>query len=411
MKAVIVLHKSMSNRTKKIIWGIVIVLLLAAAAFAVWWFFFRTTTSITPPTTSGTFPESGKLGDIEAPSDDDGEEFGFGTETGEGPSLRQLTTEPVAGAVIFSRGGETVVRWAERGTGHFFEESVTANSPTRISNQTIPEIGDVIWRPDGNGVIVRYEKNSAGTSYIESFYAPVNASAKEGDTLRASFLPRNIKTIAFSPTGNTIFYLSENSAGSTATLAAPDGTKKSSLIELPIKDLSVNWPVNDSVFLTTRAAAGIGGVVFSLGSQNGLFDAVGQGFGLTTIANRTGSLILKSKNGALSVARRSEGTETSVGLTTIADKCVWGKKDKTEAYCAVPQSSSQEDLLDNWYQGTITTRDSLWSINGEDVETNLLTSFNDARENIDAFNLDISADDKYIIFQNKDDLTLWLLRL
>lgn len=400
----------MSNRTKKIIWGVVVVLLLAAAAFAVWWFFFRSSPEVAVTETGTGFPTGENIGigeGIESLSGQDSVGIGIG----EGPALRQLTTEPVAGAVIFSRGGETIVRWAERGTGHFFEENVTANSPTRISNQTIPEIGEVLWRPDGSGVIVRYEKNSAGTSYIESFYSPVSASAKEGDTLKASFLPRNIKTIAFSPTGNTIFYLSENSAGSTATLAAPDGTKKSSLIELPIKDLSVNWPVNDSVFLTTRAAAGIGGVVFSLGSQNGLFDIVGRGLGLTTLANRTGALILESKNGALSVARRSEGTETSIGLATIADKCAWGKKDKTEAFCAVPQSSSPENLLDNWYQGTITSRDSLWSINGEDGETNLLTNFNDARENIDAFNLDISADDRYIIFQNKNDLTLWLLRL
>ena len=58
------------------------------------------------------------------------------------------------------------------------------------------------------------------------------------------------------------------------------------------------------------------------------------------------------------------------------------------------------------------TRDSLWTIDAEDGRANLLGDLStEAREGIDAFNMDVSPDDQYLLFQNKNDLSLWLLVL
>lgn len=405
----------MSNRSKKILWGIVLVLIAAAGAFAYWWFFMRPSPEVAGTNTGTSFPTSEKTGGLGAV--EGGGESSGNIGTGEQlPRLRQLTEGPVAGAVIFYREGKVLVRYAERGTGHLFEIGIDEATARRISNQTIPEIGEALWKPDGSGIIVRYEKKTADSEYLESFFAAVGANAKEGEPLRASFLLRNIRTLAFSPTGNTVFYLSENTNGGTGILAAPDGTKKSTLFDLPLKDLTAHWSVNDSVFLATRAAAGIGGSLFSVGTQSGTLDAVENGTGLTALPSRSGGFVLSgiSENGntGLSVFNRATGETVPLGLSTIADKCVWGKKEKTMAYCAVPNDAPSGAFPDGWYQGTIQTDDSIWKMSAEDGRADMMVGLaSEARVPIDAFNLDISPDDQYLLFQNKNDLTLWLLRL
>ncbi|TSC84534.1 MAG: hypothetical protein G01um101417_199 [Parcubacteria group bacterium Gr01-1014_17] len=353
----------MSIKNKKIIWGVAFVLLVVAGAFVYWWFFMRETGPSTSLGVNGSFPESGDLG-------------GFG----------EL---------------ETVV------------EETTAR---RISNQTIPEIGEALWKPDGSGVLVRYAKKVAGSEYIESFFASVGAAASDGEQLRASFLPRNIRTIAFSPTGNTIFYLSENANGASGILAGTDGTKKNTLFELALKDLTANWSVNDSIFLTTRASSGIAGHIFSVGTQSGTLEVVASDTGLTALPNRSGTLLLTGKSGEgaalLSIFNRAKAEITPLGIATIADKCVWGKKVRATAYCAVPDALPAGNFPDNWYQGTAQTRDSVWKIDAEDGRADIDVNLRDeASASLDAFNFDISPDDQYLIFQNKSDLTLWLLRL
>ena len=405
----------MQNKTKKIIWGVLIVLLAAAGAFAYWWFFMRPSAevAVSEPVT---FPTGENIGIDEGSPELLGGQGNIGIEEGEAPLLRQLTKNPVAGAVIFSRAGSTLVRYAERGTGHLFEIGADDAEPKRISNQTIPEIGEVLWKPDGLGIIVRYAKESAGTEYIESFYASVPADATEDAPLRASFLPRNIRTLAFSPTGNTLFYLSENSSGSSGILAAPDGTRKNTLFELPLKDLAVIWSVNDSLFLTTRASSGAPGHLFSVGTQSGAVDVVASDTGLTALTSRGGTLALLASSGeggsGLSLFNRSLGDITPLGLQTLADKCVWGKRTRTNAYCAVPSGIPGNNFPDSWYQGVIQTEDALWAIDAEDARASIVADISEvARESIDAFNFDISPDDKYLLFQNKNDLSLWLLKI
>jgi len=405
----------MFNKTKKIIWGSVAVLLVVAVgAFAYWWFFMRATTP-SGGETGGAFPEAGEVGgfgDLGTGGEDAGD---LGVGDGELPRLRQLTETPVAGAVIFSRGGQTLVRYAERGTGHLFEIGAEEGTARRISNQTIPEIGAALWKPDGSGIIVRYNKKSAGTEYIESFYATVGAAASEGDALRASFLPRNIRTLAFSPTGNTIFYLSENATGASGVLAAPDGSRKNTIIDLPLKDLAAVWPVNDSIFLTTRASAGMAGHLFAVGAQNGALDVVESGVGLTALPSRGGTVVLSStsneSSATLSLFNRTRGETVPLGLATLADKCVWGKKNRAVALCAVPDALPN-GFPNNWYQGTAQTNDSVWKIDAEDGRADLAVNLSEiARTEIDVFNVDISPDDQYLLFQNKNDLTLWILAL
>ena len=103
--------------------------------------------------------------------------------------------------------------------------------------------------------------------------------------------------------------------------------------------------------------------------------------------------------------------DMGVQFYDLADKCVWGQNDKSMLYCAVPKNIQSANYPDVWYQGLLSFSDNFWQIDTQTGTTKLLYTTNNSNENIDAFNMTVSPDDKYIVFENKDDLSLWLLNL
>src|SRR3989344_5857358 len=55
------------------------------------------------------------------------------------PRLRKISENPIAGATVFSRGQEIVVRLVDRATGHIFETTTESGDLQRIFNTTIPK--------------------------------------------------------------------------------------------------------------------------------------------------------------------------------------------------------------------------------------------------------------------------------
>jgi Tol biopolymer transport system component len=102
-------------------------------------------------------------------------------------------------------------------------------------------------------------------------------------------------------------------------------------------------------------------------------------------------------------------TKKTVSLTqsTLTEKCVWSS-DSLKIYCAIPQELALAPYPDAWYQGSTSFSDNIWSINPETgsfaveiaLQDQLLTP-------IDAYNIKVSKDKKYLLFQDKYTLTLW----
>jgi hypothetical protein len=81
-------------------------------------------------------------------------------------------------------------------------------------------------------------------------------------------------------------------------------------------------------------------------------------------------------------------------------------------YCAVPSQPIKAIYPDDWYKGTISFIDKIWQSNATTGEIKLISSIVDTSDRvIDAFNLGLDPKDDFLIFMNKNDLSLWSLDL
>jgi len=100
-------------------------------------------------------------------------------------ALKQLTTEPVAGAAATSSlQREVVVRYIERTTGNVYEIGIINSNQKRLSNTTIPAVREAFF--DGGGLFVnlRYlNENDVIKTFAARILAPGETIEKEEDAI------------------------------------------------------------------------------------------------------------------------------------------------------------------------------------------------------------------------------------
>lgn len=335
--------------------------------------------------------------------------------------LTQIYKTPTSGSVFFTRNNTQVLRFIDRANGNAYEFIPETNltDPSRITNTTIPKIQESIWSSNGNNLVLRYLDDN--TDAIVSFTAKTNLSTTTtgiSGQMIGSFLQSNIKQLAINPSGNKIFSLLNDVNGnrSIGIFSSLDGSNKVQSFSSPLSDLNISWPKDNIITFATKPTYEKPGYLFFYNTQNNSFTKIiGGAAGMTTLTNGDASLVAYSftQNNLpnLNVFDVKNNVRKTVQFYDLADKCVWGQNNKTMLYCSAPKNIQPGNYPDIWYQGLISFSDNLWQINTETGETKLLYETNNTNENIDGYNMVISADDKYIAFQNKNDLSLWLLNL
>ncbi len=98
----------------------------------------------------------------------------------------------------------------------------------------------------------------------------------------------------------------------------------------------------------------------------------------------------------------------SLNTNTLAEKCVWSG---VYLYCAIPEGNVS-GYMDSWYKGSVSTTDNIRMIDTENIfYKNVASLSTEAREEIDVENMSISKDGSHLIFRNKKDGFLWMLRV
>jgi hypothetical protein len=335
--------------------------------------------------------------------------------------LTQIYKTPTSGSVFFTRKNTQIIRFTDRANGNSYEfiPETNPNDATRITNTTIPKIQESIWSNNGSSLVLRYLDDK--TDGIVSFAGKINVStttAGISGQMIGSFLPANIKQLVINPSGNKIFSFSnnQNKNGSIGIFSSLDGSNKIQSFSSPLADLNVFWPTDNIITFTTKPTYGKVGYLFFYNIQEDSFTKImGDVSGMITLTNGDASLVAYSftQNNLsnLNVYDVKNNIRKLVQFYDLADKCVWGQNNKTMLYCAAPKNIQQANYPDVWYQGLLSFSDNFWQINTDTGETKLIYETNNTNENIDGFNMVISADDKYVVFQNKNDLSLWLLNL
>ncbi len=336
--------------------------------------------------------------------------------------LTQIYRNPTSGSVIFAnKNNLNVIRFIDRANGNVYEylPNTQTGEPQRITNTTIPKIQEAVWLNTGQGLIFRYLNND--TDSITNFLSKIITSSSTSDNvlgeITGSFIGPGSNQLITNPSGNKIFELftKSNNTGTFGLTLSSDGTGSKQIFDSPILYWNISWPKENLITFTTKPSYKYPGYLFFFNPQTGTMDRVlGDLFGLSTLTNNDASMVAysvsKDDSFTLDVYDVKNKTSKNLDVNTLVDKCVWGVKNSSILYCAIPNIITSSYYPDAWYQGIVSSSDNLWSIDTKTGETDLLYQIG-IKENaqIDTFDLQISPDDKYISFSNKNDLSLWLL--
>ncbi len=330
--------------------------------------------------------------------------------------LRKISSEPVAGAVVFNQGTTSIVRFVERGTGNVYEARSDSNIINRLSNTTIPKIVRAYWLPDGSGFIaqtISLENEIIETSLVK--LKKNTTSASEDLTpysTTISSLPTNIKEIAVSPDGRKIFYYTKSSISQFYT-ANPDGTGETLVATHPLTEWIPFWKDNSKIVLQTKADSSLVGYAYTLDLNSRAITKNGFGLdGLTINPNQTGAMIVSTGgNRPIINIRSTTGNYTTINTSTLAEKCTWLNKAQN-IICAIPNGFPRGSYPQDWYKGLVSTEDFIIGVDlSSTIAYNVSNLVAESGQKIDVEEIMISKDDSHLIFRNKIDGFLWLLRV
>lgn len=399
----------MSRRTKTIIAVVVVLLLVALGVFLYFWWNRQMPF---PPDLVGTFPPpTDEITPEEKPPVILPEETPGPFE----PILRQLSRVPIAGAALGTRSGEAIVRYEERATGNVFEIEADGEGEKRLTNTTIPKVYEALWNKAGTALVARYVRD--GSETIESFSARIvpEESGKEGE-LQGVFLPRGISDAAVSPDGANLFYLQEESGGAVGIRSDFSGGGRIKLWTSPVKEWLIAWPSANKIALLSRPSVFASGMLISLDPVGGKTALLLRNVpGLTALVNPVTPEILYSASTesaiSLSLFNAATGRRNDVRITTFPEKCSWNKNGD-RLYCGVPKVIGPGSYPDVWYQGVVSFEDEVWSLATASGATERILDVSSKRGSpIDLVDPQVSPDEKFLIFTDKESGTLWSLQM
>jgi hypothetical protein len=346
------------------------------------------------------------------------------------PKLRQIASSPVSGFTTFERDlteivkenlpssapvqTQTIYRYVDRATGNVFETNENSLKINRVTNVTIPKVYEAQFFTAGEGVILRYldEKEN-----IETYVARIvseNATTTQETNLRSLqgiFLPKNVTAITKDPSSDKFFF-TKDTKGYIFEGSSPQNQVL--VLDYAITEWLINW-VKGEIILTTKPSYFSPGFAFTVNpiskTMRNLFS---NKLGLLVNSNNDLTKILVSEyvsnSISTSVFDSKTGESKLLEIKTLADKCVWSKKNLNTIYCAVPQNLTEGKYPDEWYQGAVSFIDVIYKI---DLEEDTVSKFDSLSSDtsFDIQEIQLSEQEEYLVFQNKKDLTVWSLNI
>ncbi|MES2623442.1 MAG: hypothetical protein V4576_03470 [Patescibacteria group bacterium] len=323
-------------------------------------------------------------------------------------TINVATTSIVFKSIILKN--QTYVYLWDRATGNIHQNLASTTEVERLSNYTLPRIEEAYFI-DPLTVLVRgldESNESVRTTYLQLIK---ETSTSTLFTAKAKNIPVISKVISLSNETKKMFYFIEKTGqGIVSNL---DISSFIRVINTSLTQLLPQYVNKTLLAATTRPSAYFPGYLFFInsGGTGSNEYILGEKYGFTTLVSPDGKKVLYSeiKNDLLQTAIYDVASKTTVFLdqSTITEKCVW-TSDSKQIYCAIPQKLVLAPYPDQWYQGLTAFSDNIWSVNPSTGEFAVVVPLQDQLSNpVDAFNLKISADKKYLLFQDKYSLTLW----
>lgn len=297
------------------------------------------------------------------------------------------------------------IRYMRKSSGHIYQTYLDTKITGKISNSTIPEVYEGFFGTNPNNIAYRLLGTDGKT--IKTILGVLGGK----DSM---FLPDNVSDIAIAPNGSNFFYIQPNANGSTGTIGSFTETKKTLLLNSAFSEWLVQWPINQTIFLTTKASYNTDGYMYSLPVVKGNLKKVMGGIkGLTTLVSPSGDKVLynvtTSQGPSLNIYTISTNKYTPLSVYGLPEKCTWSA-DSIRVYCAIPTTIEGGGYPDIWYQGKVSFDDRFIRINTE-IDTIAEVANSIFEKPIDAIKMVVDDKEQTLFFINKKDYTLWSLDL
>lgn len=322
--------------------------------------------------------------------------------------IKAISQEPVFSPTITS--DKTKVVYYFRSNGNVWQSNFDGSDLSQASTTTLENLVKVIWSPDKNKVITIFQDNLENIS--KYFYNYITGKALP--------LDKYINYIAWSPDSSKIAYQYQNdfTDNNNISTANPDGTKYTTLLKTRMKNLIIEWPKGQDIFLREKPSGIAQSSLYLLNTLSRSFNNIMPNiYGLSIKWSYEGNKILYSKtnskgeNIGIFIADRNGTNEKSANVSTLAEKCTWSQ-DTRYIYCAIPKNITEAKVLpDDFYKGTFISDDEFYKINtGTGEKTNILKGEN-LNGNYDAVDLFLSPQENYLFFTNKENGLLYSIKL
>lgn len=345
------------------------------------------------------------------------------------PALRKISSSPVAGLVSFTRDSTPIIRYVERGTGHVYEARADRLETERLSNTTVKAVAEALWAPGGESLLMRYAREDS--EEIETVFAKLvkgsaaaatsTRSTPSGEIIQApydlslQFLERNILFPVILPAKEEFFYFLSRDDGAHGYRARLDGTKKTEVFTSPLREWLAGWPTEKNLLLSAKPSGTSAGSAYLYELSTKTMRKIAGGLGLTVLVNPTLEYALVGEvvgsRPTMSSLTLKSGEKLDLGLNTLPEKCLWSRKTKGLAYCAVPETLPQAIYPDAWYQGRISFNDMIWKIQLPEGTGETVDLPAPAGTTFDMIDLALDPTESYLYFRNKTDGSLWSLQL
>lgn len=354
-------------------------------------------------------------GDISAPADNDKpEEIVPNTNASNLPALLRLSEVPVSGAIGLIKNNSTIIRYTDRATGHIYDINPSTLEKTKVANITLPKIYEAYFKKDGSGVIYRSLKKDSDEIINTSIelIPPKGTSTDNFYTEVSTIMRGDIKSLDVSGPGKLAYYIKDTAS---IDISSFNGSGPQVIYNSIFKDWNINWAGN-TLTLVTKPSAYVVGYSYVLNPASGSLKKLKGPFNaLTLLRNPAENRIVYSYNDGSLTRTFYENLLSKDSFeisSTFADKCVWGSKQTFVIYCASPEEGIENNEPDLWYQGRTHYHDNILKINTDSGITNIvLNTKKDFNVDVDVVNPFLTPDEDYLIFMNKNDLSLWALKL
>lgn len=399
-----------------------VILAVTLIFLALGWFFFRTPKMADTPEALNGSP-FGEAGGVNIPA------LGTGT-GGEATTLEEKTVDtetklfrisntPTAGFIVFARETKSIVRYADRGTGHIFEVVMPdegesgALTQQKITNNTLPQIYEAHFRPDGSMVVFRsLAEDSETIRNVNLTLTPSRATSTEAlYSIIATNLRGDMDSLEVG-NSNTLFYVLK---GSGAIVSSGfNGESPRTLFSSIFKDWRLE-KLGNGLLAYTKADSSAPGYAYSL-SGGRAERLLGPLNGLSVIANPNGTKLLYSytenDTQKLAVKTLSNSSSYEILPVSLAEKCTWSSKDMNIFFCGSPLNGVGKGEPENWYRGRTHFSDYLWKFNtATEIAELVAEPKTDSNLDLDISMAQTSPNDDFLFFINRYDLTLWAVRL